>query len=453
MRQSRFTEERIIRVLKPAERGMKTAEVCRQHGVSVAGAATGARVVEYPGIKPPCLNRSADEYARTAARSNCHMRTSDIDRLTKPYNGDAESPTPGPASALRVDIPRWGHLEAMILENLSTRAPFGVAWWAPHPGTSRRILISDQLCACAQSVSSNMIESALHCLEFADSSDRHSDRFVNALRLENGKLDVKAPRPTSPLEELSSHMMRLHVVGCVRALAGALDCVAGTIIGVLALPTSILMADFRNARRLLKKMVAATSTDGERVQASFTVELERLISSVGPEGWLDWALDFRNMLVHRGRRIELGQYIPRTPVLYGPDRRPVPRVRVVNHLPRDPGRSDVEVFLQPSQTPVLTEDAEQTLGGLLNSTKLLIEGTAQELTEVWSWRRAHPDSLPQPAAQWPNGASSESIGFSGYAPESIKHSPGMMMTHPIVLQRVRAAALDDQTRQQWRTFD
>ncbi len=36
MRQSHFTEEQIIGVLKQGEAGIKTAEICRQHGISSA---------------------------------------------------------------------------------------------------------------------------------------------------------------------------------------------------------------------------------------------------------------------------------------------------------------------------------------------------------------------------------------------------------------------------------
>ncbi len=381
------------------------------------------------------------------------MRTSDKNRLAIPYDGVPDAPPPGPASALGADLPSWRQLAEMILQDLSTEPPYGVAWWTPHPGISRRILIADQLYACTESVCTNMIESAIHWLEFLDSSDRVSDRYANAIVMQDGKPTIKFPQPQSPLDEISLYTMRLHYVGCVRALAGALDCVAGAIIGVLALRSSILRADFGQVRRLLQGRAKATATEGDRIQAGFATQLERLISSVGPGGWLEWALEFRNMLVHRGRRIEIGQPVPRIPRLFGPNSMPLLRARAVTHLPRDPGLSDVEVFLEPSVTPILTEDAEQTLKGLLISTKSLIESLAQELTQAWNWRRAHPDSLPQPKEQWPHGVSARSTGFPGYAPGSFPYSPDMFFGHPIIRKRLLAAALDDASRTQWKTFD
>ena len=240
-------------------------------------------------------------------------------------------PGPGPAKALGVDTPNWSQLETSILDDLSVGPPYGIGWWAPAPGTSRRILISDQLYACTHSTSDNLVEAALHWLEFLDFAERESDRLAYAVTLENGEFVVKAPRRQSPLEDIGLQFVRLHVAGMVRALAGALDCMAGSIIGVAAVPTRILRADFGVVRSVLKKITEKPATEGQTVQASFATKLESLIASNGAEGWLDWALAFRNMLVHRGRRIEIGQFVPRQPMLYGPDGKPVPRVRVVTH--------------------------------------------------------------------------------------------------------------------------
>jgi hypothetical protein len=178
----------------------------------------------------------------------------------------------------------------------------------------------------------------------------------------------------------------------IRALASALDCLAGVIIGVAALPMNLLRADFTKARKALTKVFG--STDGASMQATFGAQLDAIIRAAGPEGWLEWTIDFRNMLVHRGRRMEFGQFFPRLPVLYGPNAEPLLRVHHVTHLPRDPGRSDVEVLLDAPWSMVLTEEAERTLAGLIDSTKTMLESTAEELLHVWEWRRTNPQAAP-----------------------------------------------------------
>jgi hypothetical protein len=327
-------------------------------------------------------------------------------------------------AALGMELPQWTALETDILADLKEQPPYGIGWWAPDPGTSRRILIADQLYCCATSVAGNMTEAALHWLEFLDASDRDSARFVDAVTIENGRPTVSAPRPRSPLEQLGPEFIRIHQAGIIRALASVLDCLAGVIIGVAALPTSILRADFARARYRLNR-ITGIANDGEEMQAQFAPRLEANIVAAGPPGWLDWTLDFRNMLVHRGRRFEYGQFVPRSRVLYGAEGQRLLHSRRVTHLPRDPGRSDVEVFLDPPWTLVLSEESERTLRGLISSTKALLEASAKDLLALWQWRRDHPGSLRQPAAQWPNGRSTQSTGFNGYAPGSLELAPHM----------------------------
>lgn len=200
------------------------------------------------------------------------MRRSDLERLSVLYKGlDETAETPGPAAALEVDVPDWDRLRASILADLSVEPPYGIAWWAPHPGTSRRILISDQLFACTQSTGENLIEAGIHWLDFLDYSEKESDRLANAVSLVNGQFSVTAPRPQSPLEEAGPRLVRLHVVGVVRALSGALDCLAGTIIGVTAIPSNILRADLKGVRDFLRKKAAAGGNHRGR-QATTSVQ-------------------------------------------------------------------------------------------------------------------------------------------------------------------------------------
>lgn len=43
MEKSRYTEEQIIEILKQHEAGVKTADLCREHGISGATFYTGSR--------------------------------------------------------------------------------------------------------------------------------------------------------------------------------------------------------------------------------------------------------------------------------------------------------------------------------------------------------------------------------------------------------------------------
>jgi hypothetical protein len=44
----------------------------------------------------------------------------------------------------------------MVFNDFIEQPPYGIEWWTPGVGASRRILIGDQLYACLDSVSTNM---------------------------------------------------------------------------------------------------------------------------------------------------------------------------------------------------------------------------------------------------------------------------------------------------------
>ena len=60
----------------------------------------------------------------------------------------------------------------------------------------------------------------------------------------------------------------MHQAGLIRAIASSLDCLAGVIIGVAALPHSILKADFKQARAALARIDDAASPGRVRKRTS-----------------------------------------------------------------------------------------------------------------------------------------------------------------------------------------
>lgn len=171
------------------------------------------------------------------------MGPEDLARLNEPYPEHVEPTDADARAAIGVALPHWTVLEDEIVDDFTEQTPYGIGWWAPDPGTSRRILISDQLHCCLESVAGNMTEAALHWLEYLGASDRDSARLADAVKITPTGPVISPPRPRSPLEHLCPEFIRIHQAGIIRALASALDCLAGVIIGVAALPMSVLRAE------------------------------------------------------------------------------------------------------------------------------------------------------------------------------------------------------------------
>jgi hypothetical protein len=241
----------------------------------------------------------------------------------------------------------------------------------------------------------------------------------------------------------------LHTAGFFRAVVGMLDCLGAAIVGVAALPTDILTASLVTARRSLKKS-AATST----LHADLERQIDGVISTVGPRGWIEWVTDYRNMLVHRARRTELSQLRPVPGPILDFRGRPIVKAETIAQLAKDPGRSEIEVLVRGGiDNLVLTETARDTVEGVLASALRLATDFGAELLALWRNRKSNPALLLQPREQWVGGASTATTGFQGYRPGSEVYDPSALISSPSIKPRLLAAALDDDNRAKWPTFD
>lgn len=312
-------------------------------------------------------------------------------------------------------------------------------------------LISDYLWQCCHSIQQNLTEGALHLVEargaWADESARHASGLRES---HGGGVTYEPPPIRAPLAELPAELYWMHVTGVMRAVGSTLDCIGGVAVGVAGLKRDILTADLD---RVFAVADGLTGTDpGAAFQARLIAELAAALDKAGPPGWWRWASQYRNMLVHRGRRTrKSGGHIIESPIVNAAGR-PVPRLRSFPLLPRDPSRSDVEVMLHLGDADHLTEDGLTTLTGILASTTAAARACASILQVAWQERRATPSLILQPREQWRHVKTS-AAPFAGYAPGTVGTSFRQLHVAPTAVRRLRAAALTTDLADKWKTFD
>ena len=380
------------------------------------------------------------------------MRQEDYDRFDVPYDGlDSQERERKSREGLGVRTVAAHAMFEAIAGDLSEEF-FGIGWWAPHPDKHRRILISDHLLLCAQGVEANIIEARLHLLELREARDKVATIMVNrVIAGPSGLPQIISHKRAG--EELPSVMATLHLGGLLRAVGSALDCMAAVITGVTALEMNILFADFFRTLKSLQSIEPVGDASRE-AQADIGSIIGRAIDTVGPPGWLAWTIGYRNMLVHRGRHLQITRLLPDLSPIVSPAGNPVVRTRPVVVLPSDPGRSEVEVLVDaPKHNFMLTEDASVTVEGVYESTVQLVELTSRALLQLWARRKATPSFIFQPRKQWQRLPATEPCGFSGYAPKTVSMGRDAMHVNPLFGRRLMAAAISDGQRGEWDSND
>jgi hypothetical protein len=308
---------------------------------------------------------------------------------------------------------------------------YGIGWWQVYTqlNIKTRIFISDYLVSCARDVATNLLEAYAYRLEF----DHALDDFKSYIERGISKNRTVIPEPRGKYDDLSYFRVSAHLVGILRALGSALDCLGGCIVGVAGLPIDIVKTSHAAAKDSLSSQGAAIRRLGQLHN-----DLLQSETAAGPAGWISWLVGMRNTVVHRARRV----------VAYNVDRGPGGKVGFDLLLPRAPELTEVEGWIYAggyvaSQFQVPADDFLSELAKSVNS---YIDSAARLLIELWRERRANPSLITQPVKQWkdPTGVVNPVPTFGGYPIPALSGKvTGVGVSNELAL-RLRAAALTDQ---------
>lgn len=360
---------------------------------------------------------------------------SDISRLDKPFqSSDPKHQERELEERLGIKTPNVRLLRKAVFSDLSTTPPYGIGWWLPQceEVTPHRILIGDHILVCADSISTHLIAARIHWFHFLAHSE--NERYFPTRNSPIGP-------SRSPLDYLRrGPLAETDRDGLLRALCSALDCLAALTIGVYPLPDRIKTASFSRT----------FPRSPERHGHDPLAEIRATVLRHNAGGWLHWMLDYRNMLIHRGLRLQFHESEPDTTIL-GPSRIPA-RFRTRRHLPRSPSLSDIEAFVDAdsAEAYMIREDARETLEGLLVRSERLIDDISARLLSRWTVRRDNPQVALQPfAQQWRQAGPNERSNFKGFSPDDGTVSGSSFLLNPSSEHRFSAALVTDDLRNLW----
>lgn len=262
---------------------------------------------------------------------------------------------------------------------------YGFPWYASIDDPATRGVRSNQAIILTDAA-------AAHLEALADAAEQLRD-----LVGPNGRV-----MPTSAEAEERRRFGRVQaeITDGLRAAGSVLDALGGLTVLFLGLPIVPPLADSRNLLTCEPSPRNPTAEQREAVERVKSGVARAL--SAGPEGWLEWTIEARNAMVHRGRSLTTWLCPParvdRSRIVLVTGMSPQRVMRSFPHLPRQPDLSDAESVLNGGayEDVYLHEPAQDTLDGLALHCSALtasVTGVFEDLVDELA-------GFAWPAAEW-----------------------------------------------------
>ncbi|MER6589668.1 hypothetical protein [Micromonospora chalcea] len=339
---------------------------------------------------------------------------------------------------------RIDRLHALMEVDLS-EARGGFGWWYGYFDQPRVIFASDYLLQITGQMRNMLNMAAWHETAFNEAwyaettwLRQHANRGVDPFTMRGDPEEKRAARIDAAL------------TGFFQACGSSLDFLAACTIGVLGIAADLVTASWTT--------VTAAKTGPDKVRRNLLagedsparILQDDAISNIltafdrQPSGWLTWALDMRNVMIHRAHRFELRRFYRRSQR---------DELQYVLHLPKNPQLTDAEAFVlgEQPQDLLLWEHAGTTMSGVLDNLIGAATQTVDLLYDIWQRRRNDPALLAQPDAQWKKvyPERRDLSLFGGFGAEVAPVGNEQVHVPPATARRLRAAKLLDSGRPYW----
>jgi hypothetical protein len=336
-----------------------------------------------------------------------------------------------------------------MLDDLDTEF-YGFGWWQGYMDQRRIALISEYLIASVIGVRDAISDAAFCFKEWTEqkyADDTWVRQTLKALGSGASDQDVLRAlhrRGNNKKRETRIKLASEHVF---YHLAQSLDRLAAVVIGVTALNTSILRADWSQVGSVAKFRKAQSDSkrqgqppEGATLQADVRVKLLEIVEQAGPTDWLNWVDGMRNTHSHRAPKISMilthrqsKKELPRLITLL--ERQP--RWALTEELVGGKGESLEDVWLM--------RDPRGIHAGCVRSIALVMKEALTLLIDVWQRRKADPTLLLQPAGQWSKVLEEPLLAFDGYGEPIPTPAAGTIRVSPDTGRRMQASGIFDDT--------